>query len=258
MSRCWAVLIAECKGPRVDDPRIVELQNEAVALTETLRKSEERATAGQLALELMHEIRNPLEALGHLTYLAREESTNPEAVRRYLLMADEQLVQLRHIASQTLGFARSSASTKPMCLVVLTEAALRVHQRAIEAKRIHIVRQLPDRLQASVYRGELLQAISNLIINAIDALENGGTLCLRLRKHEGAVCLTIADNGHGIAPKQTSSIFEPFFSTKGEKGTGLGLALTRKIIDHHQGSIRVRSSVQPNRRGTSFRLRIPA
>ncbi|MGI4828537.1 MAG: sensor histidine kinase [Janthinobacterium lividum] len=173
-------------------------------------------------------------------------------------MADEQLIQLRHIASQTLGFARSSTSAKPICLVVLTEAALRVHHRAIEQKRIHIVRQLPERLQVSVYRGELLQAVSNLIVNAVEALEKGGTLCLRLRKCGEAACLTIADNGHGISPQQTPSIFEPFFSTKGEQGNGLGLALTRKIIDHHQGSIRMRSSVQPNRRGTSFRVRIPA
>lgn len=242
----------------MDDPRIVELQNRAAALTESLRKAEERATAGQLALELMHEIRNPLEALGHLTYLAREDASDPEAVKRHLWMADEQLIQLRHIASQTLGFARASASAKPICLVVLTEAALRVHQRAIERKQIHVVRQLPDRLQANVFRGELLQAVSNLITNAVDALENGGTLCLRLRKYGEAIYLTVADNGHGISPKQTSSIFEPFFSTKGEQGNGLGLALTRKIIDHHQGSIQVRSRMQPDKRGTSFRVRIPA
>ncbi len=74
----------------------------------------------------MHKIRNPLEALGHLKYLAREEASDAEAVRRYLYMADEQLIQLRHIANQTLGFARSSTSAKPICWVVLTEAALRV------------------------------------------------------------------------------------------------------------------------------------
>ena len=242
----------------MEDPKIVELQDKTVALTEALRKAEERATAGQLALELMHEIRNPLEALGHLTYLAREEATDPDAVRRYLWMADEQLVRLRQIASQTLGFARAYASTKPVCMVVLMEAALRVHQRAIDAKRIHIVRQLPERLPASVYRGELLQALSNLIVNAIDALDEGGALCLRLRKQQDAVYFTVADNGRGIPAQQLTSIFEPFFSTKGEQGNGLGLALTRKIVDHHQGSIRVRSSVEPDRRGTAFRVRIPA
>ena len=239
------------KGPLVDDQRILELQ-------ELLRKAEERATAGQLALEVMHEIRNPLEALGHLNYLAREEASDPEMVRKYLLLAEEQLIQLRHVASQTLGFARSSASPRPICLVVLTEAALRIHQRAIDSKRIQIVRQLPDRLQVSVFRGELLQAVSNLIVNAVEALDTGGQICLRVRKHNGAVHLTVADNGPGIPQEKLARIFEPFYSTKGENGNGLGLALTRRIIDHHRGRIGVKSRVQPGRRGTTFCVRLPA
>lgn len=239
------------KGSLMDDSRILELQ-------ELLRKAEERATAGQLALELMHEIRNPLEALGHLNYLAREEASNPEAVKEYLLGAEEQLIQLRHIVSQTLGFARASNSTKPICLVLLTEAALRIHQRAINSKGIHIVRQLPVRLQASVYRGELLQAVSNLISNAVEALDSGGQICVRLRKHRGAVHLVIADNGPGIPQEKLSQVFEPFFTTKGEEGNGLGLAVTKRIIDHHRGRIKVKSQIQPHRSGTTFCIRIPA
>lgn len=242
----------------MEDPRIAELQNKAAALAEALHKAEERATAGLLALESMHEIRNPLEALGHLTYLAREEASNPEAVKRFLLLAEEQLIHLRQVADQTLSFARSSTSTRPICLVVLAEAALRVHQKSIQAKRIHVVRHFPERAPASVYRGELLQAVSNLISNAVDALDAGGTLCLRLRMCDDAICFVIADNGRGIPLEQMPSIFEPFFTTKGEQGNGLGLALTRKIIDHHKGSIQVRSSVQPHRHGTLFRVRIPA
>jgi signal transduction histidine kinase len=97
-----------------------------------------------------------------------------------------------------------------------------------------------------------------MISNAVDALERNGTLCVRLRKHNAAISFTIADDGQGIPPHHISSIFEPFFTTKGEQGNGLGLALTRKIIAHHQGTIRVRSSVQPHRHGTAFRVRLPA
>lgn len=235
----------------MDDPRILELQ-------ELLRKAEERATAGQLALELMHEIRNPLETLGHLNYLAREEASDAEAVRKHLVLAEEQLIQLRDITSQTLGFARTSACTRPICLVVLTEAALRIHQRAIDSKRIHIVRQFPKRLQVSVYRSELLQAVSNLIVNAVEALDPGGHIYVRLRRHYGAVHLMVADNGPGIPKETLNRIFEPFYTTKGERGNGLGLPLTKRIVDHHQGRIRVSSRVHSSRRGTAFCVRLPA
>jgi signal transduction histidine kinase len=226
--------------------------------TEALRKSDERAIAGRLALEVMHEVNNPLEALGHLTYLALEEADNPERVRQYLLLAEEQMATLNRIAKQTLGFAQHSEKPKRVDLVVLAEAALRIHQRAIREKRIHVVKDLSKGAEAEVHTGELLQVVSNLIVNALDALSAEGVLCLRLRKRQDKVEFVIADNGHGIPPDQSGSVFQPFFTTKAEHGTGLGLALSKRIVERHQGRIQLRSSVRPGKSGTVFKIALPS
>lgn len=240
------------------DAIVQELRAHLAVATEALRKSEERATAGQLALEMLHEIRNPLEALGYLIHLATEDAGEPEKVREYLRLAEEQMMMLRSVASLTLGFARASTASQPVDVVGVADAALRIHHRAIRDRRIRLIEDLPEKLVVPGYRGELLQAISNLVVNALESVKDEGTLYLRLRKTNDEVRLTVADNGHGVSEEHMAMIFEPFFTTKGEQGNGLGLALTKKIIDRHDGRIRVRSSVRPGRSGTTFRIFLPA
>jgi signal transduction histidine kinase len=218
---------------------------------------DERGAAGQLALELMHEIRNPLEALGHLVYLVRHDTGNPELISKYMDLAQEQVSTLNQIASQTLGFARLSASRKPIDLVDLAEAALRIHQRTIEAKKIHLVKRSPPDLEAPVHSGQILQVVSNLIVNALDALPERGTLSIRLRKRESSFDIVVADNGTGVAEEHVDRIFEPFYSTKEDQGNGLGLALAKRIVEDHGGTLRMRTSVQPQRNGTAFRISLP-
>jgi signal transduction histidine kinase len=103
----------------------------------------------------------------------------------------------------------------------------------------------------------MLQVISNLIHNSIDALPQDGILRLRLRKAEGEIHLLIADNGHGIPAEYADEIFQPFITTKEERGTGLGLALTKRIVERHRGTIRMRSSVRPGKSGTLFKISLP-
>lgn len=237
---------------------ISELQSQLAAATEALQKSEERAAAGQLALELMHEVRNPLEALGHIAYLASEEASNPQEVRRYMHLAEEQLETLNHIARYTLSLARTSVEAKSVDLVAVAEAALRIHQRKIEARKIHILRRLPDKLPATVHAGELLQVLSNLVRNALDALPEEGSLYLRLRQSKDRIRVTIADNGCGIPKEAVPRIFERFFTTKGDQGTGLGLSLSRSIVERHHGRIAARSRTTPGKSGTAFLVSIPA
>ncbi len=229
---------------------IGELQSKLATATEALQRSEERATAG--------EIRNPLEALGHIAYLAAEEADNPDEVRRYMRLAEEQLETLNHIARYTLSLARTSVEAKPVDLVAVAEAALRIHQRKIEAKKIHLVRRIPEQLPATVHAGEILQVLSNLLMNALDALPEEGSLYLRLHRSGGKIRVTIADNGSGIPSECLPRIFEPFFTTKGEQGTGLGLSLSRNIIERHRGRIGVRSRTKLGKSGTAFLVSIPA
>jgi signal transduction histidine kinase len=237
---------------------ISELQDRLASTVETLRLVEERAVAGRLALEVMHEIKNPLEALGHLIFLAAQDADHPEKVRRYMSLAEEQMATLTHIASETLGIARVSSVPRPIDLVALTEAALRIHQRTIESKRVHLVKDLPGSVVVPVYTGEMLQVLSNVIVNALDALPPGGTLAVRLRKRQGEVQFVIADNGHGIPAEDRAEIFEPFFTTKEERGNGLGLSLAKKIVERHRGKIFVRSSIRPGKSGTIFKISVPS
>ena len=235
-----------------------ELEQRLALAAEALRKAEEQALAGRLALELMHEIRNPLEALGYLTYLARQEAADAEKVRNYLSMAEEQMATASQIARQTLGFAQISGTQRPFNLVEVAEAALRIHKRTIESKQVRVLKDVPDAVVASIHTGEMLQVVSNLIANALDALPANGTLCLRLRKRKGNAHILIADNGYGIRAEHCEQIFQPFFTTKEGRGTGLGLSLSLKIIERHRGRLRMRSSVHPGKTGTTFRISLPA
>jgi signal transduction histidine kinase len=104
----------------------------------------------------------------------------------------------------------------------------------------------------------MLQVISNLLKNALDALPHNGVLCLRLRKRLGHIHFLIADNGHGIPAEHRNNIFKPFFTTKEDRGNGLGLSLSREIVERHRGKIHMRTSVHPDRSGTTFRISLPA
>jgi signal transduction histidine kinase len=234
-----------------------ELQAENDALYEALRNAEERAIAGQLALETMHEIRNPLEALGNLTFLTQQEAEDPERVRQYMSLAEEQIRNGSRVASKTLAFARSSRVLQRADLVGVAEAALRIHQPTIQSKKVRLVKCLPEELVGEVHVGELLQAMSNLIANALEALPLEGALHLRLRRRSDRMQILISDNGHGIPEEHMKKIFRPFYTTKEPRGTGLGLAITKSIVDKHGGSLRVKSSIRAGKSGTTFLISLP-
>lgn len=222
-----------------------------------LRKCQTLATAGQFAVAVMHEINNPLEAISNLTYLINRGVDDPAHVRKYIDMLEEQLAQVRRVAKQTLKFYRQS-DPEPVDLVGLVEAALRIHEHSISSKRLLLLKDLRKEATALAHPGDMLQVISNLIINALDALPEQGTLYLRVRQCNDEVHMTVADNGHGIPQSTAARIFEPFFTTKKERGTGLGLAISRAIVERHKGRIRLRSSVRKNCSGTVFRISLPA
>jgi signal transduction histidine kinase len=205
----------------------------------------------------MHEINNPLEAIMNIAYLVSLEADDPDKVRSYVQLLEEQLSTVIRIAHQTLSYYRPSQALQPVDLVLLTEAALRVHEQKMTAKLIHIIKSPPVDTTATVYPGEILQVVSNLISNAVDALPESGTLRLRVRKLKDHIHITIADNGHGISSTVIEKIFDPTYSTKREHGTGLGLAITKSIVDRHNGTITTRSCTREGRSGTTFRVSLP-
>ncbi len=174
-------------------------------------------------------------------------------------MAEEELKRAAHLTKQTLGFYRES--TFPTCFNVteVIDQVLSLYARKIEAKGVQVKKHYigPPKMQGMA--GEIRQAISNLVTNALDAMPNsGGTLHIRVwrtrhSQNGSALRITVADNGVGIPVEQQKRIFEPFFTTKQETGTGLGLWLTKNIVEKHGGTIRVSSS-DIGKTGTVFEL----
>jgi len=202
----------------------------------------------------MHEINNPLEAITNLVYLARLEAHDPDRVRCHVQQAEEQLELVRTIARRTLRFYREQHRDHEVDVVELLESALRIHTRFLLEKQVDIQRRLPETLAIQGNSGELLQVISNLIVNALEALTHRGKLYLRARSDSEEVHITIADNGCGIPEEFRENLFVPFHTSKGEAGTGLGLWLSKSLVEKHRGRIRFRTSVRDGRSGTTFRI----
>jgi signal transduction histidine kinase len=234
-----------------------ELKDRLRRAEESLRKSERLAIAGRHTGAVMHEVNNPLEALNNLVYLTKNEAHNAEEVRRNMQVAEEQLARLGEITRKTLSFYREEAEGKDFDLIEIAESALRIHSHRFSANSVAVRTEFPQRVVARVFAGEILQVFSNLILNALDALpDSDAVLRLRVRRRGERAHIVIADNGHGIHPSMQKCLFEPYVTNKKE-GTGIGLWLSKRIVDKHRGTIRFRSSQLPGRNGTIFRLSLP-
>ena len=226
-------------------------------LEEALQESQAQALAGQFAASTMHEVNGPLEAITNLNYLVQTSSDDGAKVRNYASLIDEQLLALTTISRQTLSFYHSKDTVEPILVAQLVEAALRIHRKEIAAKAIRLIKKLPGDMTVESHAGSMLQAFSNLIGNAVEALPAQGTLQIRSRCIDGQAHILFADNGSGIPAAIRSKIFEPFFSTKRERGTGLGLGIAKAIVERYQGRIRSRTSTRAGRSGTAFRISLP-
>jgi signal transduction histidine kinase/CheY-like chemotaxis protein len=228
---------------------------------EVLRRTEKLAAAGRLAASIAHEINNPLEAITNCMYLL-DKGELPEPQRSYLKMAQKELDRVTQITTQTLRFYRQS--TRPVLTGIseLLDSVLALYEARLRDKGITVVRQFADAPFIRALDGEIRQVLTNVIGNAVDAMQGRPeprTLLLRarpLRDSEGnqAVSVLIADRGIGMAPETMARMFEPFFSTKGITGTGLGLWVSREIIAKHNGKLQARSRLGA---GTVFRILLP-
>jgi signal transduction histidine kinase len=228
-----------------------------VRLETALRRSEKLAMAGRLAASVMHEINNPSQAIGDLVYLIAKDADRPDLVRARAALVEEQLVRIQYIARQTLSFFRDTPRTQTKDLVPLVDTALRYHTGLLDDKHIKLRKETPDMLIGSVYPGDFLQLVSNLVRNAAEALQSGGTLCVRLKAYGRYARLTVADNGRGISPAIQARLFEAFQSDKADAGNGLGLWICKTIVEKHGGRIGWRSSTKSASHGTTFSFLLP-
>lgn len=226
-----------------------------------LVQAEKLAATGRMAAAIAHEINNPLESLMNLIYLARQESSEGSSVWEYLRTAESELNRVSHIARQTLGYYRDTSSPSEVYLHDLIDNVLTIYRSKIVSSGISVESTFNDLRKISVSRGEMLQVFSNIIANAIDAMRQGGKLTIALRKTSGlegdGIQTIIRDNGIGISQKNLERIFEAFFTTKGDLGTGIGLWVTKQLLERRGGQIAVTSSTEPGKSGTAITMYLP-
>lgn len=247
-------------GPEERKPVPHELE----PLTNVLRENQKLIAIGRLTASIAHEINNPLESISNLLFLlGREEGLSSNA-QSYLALAQQELGRVVQISKQTLNFYRETSNPVFVYVDQLLEEVLVLYRRRIEEKRLHIRREYRSQQAVRVFPGEIRQVLSNLIVNAIEASPDGGTLWLRLRstpqEQDGGIRglrITIADNGSGIDPAIRRNLGVPFVTTKGHQGTGLGLWVSMSIIRRHGGKLQAHSCRRPNHHGTAFSIFLP-
>ena len=231
---------------------------------EILRKTEKIAAAARLAATVSHEINNPLEAVSNLIYLAKVRQGVPADAIGDLNLAEQELKRVSHVTRQTLGFYRDTSTPAQLDLPSLVESVLRLYTNKFTSKKIQVQSEFQPCPPLQGWPGELQQVIANLISNAADAVSSNGQLKVNIScvdrlngRSEKAVRLQVEDDGPGIAPDHLDRIFEPFFTTKKDVGTGLGLWVSKEIVERHGGIIEVESRRDNWSHGTVFSVLLP-
>src|SRR5215469_8570595 len=225
----------------------------------TLRQSEKLAATGRLAATIAHEINNPLEAVTNLIYLCKTDASVPPAIKSLLDTADAELARVTQIAQQTLGFYRDTTRPGEIDLSAMLHSIVELFSRRLQFKRLACRTHIQPELRIYGLQGEIRQVFSNLFVNAIDASENS-ELTIRatgrvMNGRPGISCL-IADRGIGMPRTVRERLFSPFITSKQSLGTGLGLWVTRGIVEKHGGTIHYRTRTEPPT-GTIFRVFLP-
>jgi PAS domain S-box-containing protein len=227
---------------------------------EALIQSEKLAATGRMAATIAHEINNPLEAVTNLAYLLVTDPSLNEKARYYAQTLLNEVSRASDITRQTLAFYRDTTGARDVDICDLLDNVLDLQRRKITAHDIRVVRDFDRKAVIWGYGAELRQVFLNLILNAIDALESGGMIKVRVKlcgRNQEFASISVADNGSGISEPAIGRIFEPFFTTKANKGNGLGLWITKGIVDKHGGIIRVRSKTGDHGHGTVFNVTLP-
>jgi signal transduction histidine kinase len=219
---------------------------------------EKFAATGRLAATIAHEVNNPMEAIKNAIYLLA--GAVPENAMPVYNILKSETERVARIVRQMLGLYRNTEQVKPVNVNTIVEDTLLLLNRQLQRANVEVITDLRPLPDAVIAADQIRQVLSNLVINAKDAMPQGGRLRIRSRHIPGKddlhgwVRILIADTGTGISREMIRTIFEPFVTTKGEKGTGLGLWIVKGIIQNHAGKLSVRSS-QGN--GTVFKIDLP-
>ncbi len=230
-----------------------------VSMKQALKQSEKLAHMGQLSAGIAHELNNPLGVVIMYSNILLEECDNEDPVREDLKLIVEQAGRCKKIVAGLLNFARKNQVNYQ--LVNIREFTEHSMEGVVMPPNISI--GIDDQMtnpEALIDSEQMMQVLTNLIKNAVDAMPEGGTITLLLEDTLGEVSVSVKDTGTGIKEEDRVKIFEPFYTTKGiGHGTGLGLATAYGIVKMHKGQISVDSNIDPSKgpTGTSFRIVLP-
>src|ERR671932_1524815 len=244
-----------------DVSRLRELERRRIE--QILFDSEKLAAAGRLAASIPQEINHPLEAIKNALYLLSNKIPADDPNAKFLQIATKETDRVSRILRQMLGFYRPP-KMEPTDINRLIEESESLIEKHLRQNRVKIENDLDPRLPRVIASADQIkQVLLNLMLNAQQAMPEGGTLYVSTRVSHGAdpdflmsdsVHIQVRDTGKGIPEEYLPHIFEPFFSTKAEKGTGLGLWVCQGIVQAHGGSIKLRSR---QGRGTTFSVALP-
>ena len=220
---------------------------------------------GLLAATLAHELKNPMQALGEALFLLNSIPNLDDRVQRCVDVAQKELERMIHITNNVLTLYRPPVASIAVDLAAELDAVLNFYEDKIRFKKIQVEKRYSGSVSIQAAPGEMRQIFTNVIVNALEAVPAGGRLLIHLfpsRAWSGGkatgIRVVFADNGPGIEPERQRIIFEPLYSTKDGKGAGLGLWLTRALVQKCGGFLRVHSSTRTGRNGTCFSMFLPS
>jgi PAS domain S-box-containing protein len=237
--------------------RDISLQKQ---MEQLLIQSEKLAATGRMAATMAHEINNPLESVLNLVFLARQSSPAHSKAREYLKTAEREIERVSHIARQTLGYYRDTGKPVEVLPHKLLQDVLSVYDTKLHERKISVECQFELDRPILIRKGELVQVFSNIIANSIDAMPHGGLLHVRIAEATDGEAvgaqIVIRDQGAGIDEEHLNKVFEPFFSTKGDLGNGIGLWVAKQLVENHGGKILLTSTTDGSS-GTTVSIFLP-
>jgi signal transduction histidine kinase len=195
----------------------------------------------------------------NLMYLLRPMIADPEGIS-YFNSVETELGRVSHIAKQTLGYYREHAAASSASIGEIVLHAITIYEPRCTATGIEIKKAVSSSRKIVLRRGEMMQVVSNLMMNSIYAMQAGGVLSISVEDAAGnqdGIVLTIQDDGVGIAEADLPRIFEAFFTTRSTVGTGIGLFVSKQFVDGHGGRIEIESRRDGEKHGTTVRVFLP-
>ena len=243
-------------GVKRDITEKLEMEKENASLEDLYHQAQKEESIGRLAGGVAHDLNNLLSPILGYSELLMHDPDLDETKQNRINQIFEAGERARKLVKQLLTFSRKqNLEFQPVNLNTIINEFERLLSRTIRENIVIRIETEPGLPLINADSGKLEQIIMNLAVNAQDAMPRGGSLTIRTKKEDDCVILTITDTGCGIEKENQNKIFEPYFSTKGDKGTGLGLANVKSIVKQHKGWIQVSS--EPDK-GTEFTILLPA